>query len=211
MAAAPDGIVLPKAVGGADVVASRRQARRARGGVRPRRRRDPHPRHRDREGRAASSRSAPSPDASHRLIGLTWGGEDLSADLGAETNRGPDGAYTEPYRLARSLTLFGGRGRASRCDRFRLHQFPRHRRPRAECRRGAPRRLRRQDGDPSGPGAGDQRGLHALGRGPRARPGGRRGLRGQSGRGRRRGRRARCSTGRICAGAAAAATRRHAS
>ena len=45
--------------------------------------------------------------ASHRLAGLTWGGEDLSADLGAEANRGPDGAYTEPYRLARALTLLG--------------------------------------------------------------------------------------------------------
>ncbi|MDJ1159374.1 CoA ester lyase [Chelatococcus sp. SYSU_G07232] len=45
--------------------------------------------------------------ASHRLVGLTWGGEDLSADLGAETNRNPDGTYADPYRLARSLTLLG--------------------------------------------------------------------------------------------------------
>ena len=44
--------------------------------------------------------------ASHRLAGLTWGAEDLSADLGAETNRNPDGTYAEPYRLARTLTLF---------------------------------------------------------------------------------------------------------
>jgi citrate lyase subunit beta/citryl-CoA lyase len=44
--------------------------------------------------------------ASHRLEGLTWGGEDLAAALGAETNRGADGAYTFPYLLARSLTLF---------------------------------------------------------------------------------------------------------
>jgi citrate lyase subunit beta/citryl-CoA lyase len=44
--------------------------------------------------------------ATHRLAGLTWGAEDLSADLGAETNRLEDGAYTDPYRLARSLTLF---------------------------------------------------------------------------------------------------------
>jgi citrate lyase subunit beta/citryl-CoA lyase len=44
--------------------------------------------------------------ASHRLTGLTWGGEDLSADVGAEANRLDDGSYTDPYRLARSLTLF---------------------------------------------------------------------------------------------------------
>lgn len=44
--------------------------------------------------------------ATHRLAALTWGAEDLSADLGAETNRLSDGSYTDPYRLARSLTLF---------------------------------------------------------------------------------------------------------
>ncbi|RDJ27484.1 CoA ester lyase [Bosea caraganae] len=44
--------------------------------------------------------------ATHRLTALTWGAEDLSADLGAETNRLSDGSYTDPYRLARSLALF---------------------------------------------------------------------------------------------------------
>ncbi len=44
--------------------------------------------------------------ASHRLAAITWGAEDLSADLGAETNRLDDGSYADPYRLARSLTLF---------------------------------------------------------------------------------------------------------
>jgi citrate lyase subunit beta/citryl-CoA lyase len=44
---------------------------------------------------------------SPRLEGLTWGAEDLSADLGAETNRLADGNYASPYRLARDLTLFG--------------------------------------------------------------------------------------------------------
>jgi citrate lyase subunit beta/citryl-CoA lyase len=44
--------------------------------------------------------------ASHRLAGLTWGAEDLSADLGAETNRLTDGSYADPYRMARSLLLF---------------------------------------------------------------------------------------------------------
>ncbi len=45
--------------------------------------------------------------ASRRLVGLTWGGEDLSADLGAEGNRLIDGTYADPYRLARALTLIG--------------------------------------------------------------------------------------------------------
>jgi citrate lyase subunit beta / citryl-CoA lyase len=44
---------------------------------------------------------------SPRLDGLAWGGEDLSADLGAETNRRPDGVYGGPYDLARTLTLIG--------------------------------------------------------------------------------------------------------
>jgi citrate lyase subunit beta/citryl-CoA lyase len=43
--------------------------------------------------------------ASQRLAGLTWGAEDLAADIGAETNRLPDGGYADPYRLARSLAL----------------------------------------------------------------------------------------------------------
>lgn len=44
--------------------------------------------------------------ASERLNGLTWGAEDLSADIGAERSRGPDGFYTDPFRIARSLALF---------------------------------------------------------------------------------------------------------
>lgn len=42
-----------------------------------------------------------------RLIGLTWGAEDLPAAIGAATSREEDGRYTAPYDLARSLTLFG--------------------------------------------------------------------------------------------------------
>ena len=44
--------------------------------------------------------------ASARLVGLTWGPEDLSADLGAAANRDAGGALTEPYRLARSVCLY---------------------------------------------------------------------------------------------------------
>lgn len=42
-----------------------------------------------------------------RLIGLTWGAEDLPAAVGAATSREEDGSYTPPYELARSLCLFG--------------------------------------------------------------------------------------------------------
>jgi citrate lyase subunit beta/citryl-CoA lyase len=45
--------------------------------------------------------------ASPRLIGMTWGPEDLSAELGAEANRDAQGVLTEPYRFARSICLFG--------------------------------------------------------------------------------------------------------
>jgi citrate lyase subunit beta / citryl-CoA lyase len=44
---------------------------------------------------------------SPRLNALTWGAEDLSADVGSETNRNAGGFYTEPFRLVRSLCLFG--------------------------------------------------------------------------------------------------------
>lgn len=46
-------------------------------------------------------------DSSPRLIGMTWGPEDLSAELGAEANREPDGTLTEPYRIARAMCLYG--------------------------------------------------------------------------------------------------------
>jgi citrate lyase subunit beta/citryl-CoA lyase len=46
-------------------------------------------------------------NCSARLIGMTWGPEDLSAELGAEANREADGQLTEPYRIARTMCLFG--------------------------------------------------------------------------------------------------------
>jgi citrate lyase subunit beta/citryl-CoA lyase len=41
------------------------------------------------------------------LIGLTWGAEDLSAELGAHANRDAQGRFLDPYRLARVLCLAG--------------------------------------------------------------------------------------------------------
>jgi citrate lyase subunit beta/citryl-CoA lyase len=46
-------------------------------------------------------------NCSSRLIGMTWGPEDLSAELGAEANREADGTLTEPYRIARAMCLYG--------------------------------------------------------------------------------------------------------
>ena len=40
-----------------------------------------------------------------RLEALAWGGEDLAAAIGASSNRNETGAYTDVFRLARSLTL----------------------------------------------------------------------------------------------------------
>jgi citrate lyase subunit beta/citryl-CoA lyase len=41
-----------------------------------------------------------------RLVGLTWGAEDLSAELGATENKETDGAWTFPYSVARAQCLF---------------------------------------------------------------------------------------------------------
>ncbi len=45
--------------------------------------------------------------ASARLLGLTWGAEDLSTAVGASTNRLENGEYEFTYLLARSLCLLG--------------------------------------------------------------------------------------------------------
>lgn len=45
-------------------------------------------------------------EAKDRLLGLTWGAEDLPAAIGATTSREADGRYTAPYEVARAMTLF---------------------------------------------------------------------------------------------------------
>jgi citrate lyase subunit beta/citryl-CoA lyase len=105
MPAAPSGIVLPKARSADDAVrlATRLDELESRYGV-----------------AAGSTRILPicterpralfSLDsyvgATPRLAGLTWGAEDLSAALGARTNRDEDGNWLPPYEMARSLCLF---------------------------------------------------------------------------------------------------------
>jgi citrate lyase subunit beta/citryl-CoA lyase len=44
-----------------------------------------------------------------RLCALTWGAEDLSAALGAVTNRGEDGEFLLTYRIVRSLCLIAAK------------------------------------------------------------------------------------------------------
>jgi citrate lyase subunit beta/citryl-CoA lyase len=104
MPAAPDCVMLPKSLGGASVqqLGVKIAVREARSGLV--------------DGATKiialatetaeamfglSSYRACSP----RLQALAWGGEDLSADLGAETNRLADGAWAGPYALARNLAL----------------------------------------------------------------------------------------------------------
>ena len=43
---------------------------------------------------------------SDRLLGLTWGAEDLPAAIGASASRDGEGALLPPYQLVRSLALF---------------------------------------------------------------------------------------------------------
>ena len=106
MRGAPDGLVLPKAEGGVDVthLSAKLAVREAENNLA--------------DGQtqilAIATETAKGVFAlgtfagcSHRLAGLAWGAEDLSADLGADTNRQEDGRFAEPYRLARALTLMG--------------------------------------------------------------------------------------------------------
>ena len=106
VAGAPDAVLFPKAEGGATVVHldAKLTAREAIAGL---------PEGSIKvlaqtvESAAGLFLAGTFRDASRRLIGMTWGPEDLSAELGAESNREADGTLTEPYRMARSICLFG--------------------------------------------------------------------------------------------------------
>ena len=104
--AKPDGILLPKAEGATSVIHTdaKLSVREAIYGIE------------DRHTRiiAIATETAASlflagtyRGASPRLVGLTWGAEDLSTELGAETNRDAAGRFLDPYRLARTLCLAG--------------------------------------------------------------------------------------------------------
>jgi citrate lyase subunit beta/citryl-CoA lyase len=99
LGAHPDGIVLPKAEGGASVADLTRRLTE-RGNVTAK--------------IVAIATETPAAmfqlgtyGGQKRLAGLTWGAEDLPAAIGAATSREEDGRFTPPYELARSLCLFG--------------------------------------------------------------------------------------------------------
>lgn len=109
VAAVPDGVMLPKAEGPADVArlsfyldALEAQAGLAVGSIRV-------------LPVATETAAAPfnlgaySAARLSRLVGLTWGSEDLSTALGASTNRDASGEWAFSYRVVRSLTLMGAR------------------------------------------------------------------------------------------------------
>ncbi len=106
MRAAPDAIMLPKAEGGASVIHldAKLAVREAENGL---------PDNSTTivalatETATAMFLVGTFRNASARLTGLTWGAEDLSADLGAQANHDTDGQFLDPYRLARSLCLAG--------------------------------------------------------------------------------------------------------
>ncbi len=104
MAGRPDGILLPKSQGGADVqhLAAKLAVREAENDI-------------DDGATRISCVATETASAvfglasyrgsSRRLIALTWGAEDLSADLGAETNRLENGRHAPVFVLARNMTL----------------------------------------------------------------------------------------------------------
>jgi citrate lyase subunit beta/citryl-CoA lyase len=96
----PDGIVLPKAEGGASVAdldARLTAMGNSDAKILPIATETP------KAVFALGSYGGVSP----RLCGLTWGAEDLPAAIGAVTSRLPDGGFTPPYEMLRSLTLLG--------------------------------------------------------------------------------------------------------
>jgi citrate lyase subunit beta/citryl-CoA lyase len=48
-----------------------------------------------------------------RLLGLTWGAEDLSAAIGATRKRGADGGWTDTFRMVRSTVLLAAHARGA--------------------------------------------------------------------------------------------------
>jgi len=105
-AAKPDAIMLPKAEGGASVIHAdaKLAVREAQNGL---------PDGTIKilpiatETAAALFVAGTFAGSSARLTGLTWGAEDLSADIGAQANRDLNGRFLDPYRLARALCLAG--------------------------------------------------------------------------------------------------------
>jgi citrate lyase subunit beta/citryl-CoA lyase len=71
--------------------------------------------------------------ASRRLKALTWGAEDLSADLGAESQYQSDGGLGSPYVLARALCLCAAAAAEVAAIDTICAEFRNSERLRAEC------------------------------------------------------------------------------
>lgn len=102
--AAPDAVMLPKALGGASVIHldAKLAVREAEAGLSER----AIAIYALATERARAIFDAGSfADSSARLAGLAWGVEDLSADIGARTARDLRGAFLGPYALARNICL----------------------------------------------------------------------------------------------------------
>lgn len=95
-----EGVVLPKAEGGADIAAMADLLDRNGGGTAMRI-------HAVASETAASLFQLGSYGGQPRLAAMSWGAEDLSAALGASAKTDADGALSFTYQMARSLTLVG--------------------------------------------------------------------------------------------------------
>ncbi len=100
----PDGIVLPKAEGAASIreLVQRMQSRGLSCPVLPI----------ATETAAAIFRLGEYAAVAANLLGLTWGAEDLSAAIGAESAREAGGRFTAPFAMVRSLALFAAHAAA---------------------------------------------------------------------------------------------------
>lgn len=58
---------------------------------------------------AAGALAAPAIAAQENVIGVMWGGEDLTADLGGRSSRGPGGGYREVVRHVRATSLLAAK------------------------------------------------------------------------------------------------------
>lgn len=108
MAGAPDGLLLPKCLGAADIqrLDHYLSALECREGIADGATRIISV---ATETPAAMFALGSYANISPRLAGLTWGAEDLSTAVGASTNKADDGTYSFVYQLARSLCLLGSK------------------------------------------------------------------------------------------------------
>ncbi len=99
--------------------------------------------------------------ASTRMIGMSWGAEDLGAVVGSLANRDERGQFTSPYRLVRDLCLITAAAAAIEPIDTVYVNFRDTAGLEAETRDARRDGFHGQDGHPSRSGRADQRDLHA--------------------------------------------------